>query len=235
MDTGRTEALVGVRDILKYSDPDIAEENGNGADTAYYYNILALPGISDFYQHPMGIAVVADSEEVCDQALNLIEIKWEERPFILEMEDSAKPDAPKIMSEVVRQSRGAQESNIVMADKRDIGDVEKGFAEADQIIESTIKRAMNSPAGLAMVCVAQWHEDFRPRVHDRKSRHLSANPVYGLCVPSEETHHRWHSHTGRNQFDILQGSFGHLWLAYRLCLFELQRFCRKSQRPGWFV
>jgi hypothetical protein len=82
MDTSRAEALVGVRDILKYSDPDIAEENGNGADTAYYYNILALPGISDFYQHPMGIAVVADSEELCDQALNLIEIKWEERPFI---------------------------------------------------------------------------------------------------------------------------------------------------------
>jgi CO/xanthine dehydrogenase Mo-binding subunit len=105
IDTNRAKALVGVRDILKYDDPDIAEENGNGADTAYYYNILALPRISDFCQHPMEVAVVADNKEICDQALNLIEIQWEERPFILEMEDSAKPDAPKIMTEVVRQSQ----------------------------------------------------------------------------------------------------------------------------------
>ncbi len=153
MDTSRAEVLVGVRDIMKYDDPDIAEENGNGADIATYYNILALPRTSDFYQHPMGVAVVADSEELCDQALNLIEIEWEERPFILEMEDSAKPDAPKIMTEVKRLSRGAKEPNIMVADEREIGDVEAGFAEADKIIEYKIKRAMNSPAGVeAMPC-----------------------------------------------------------------------------------
>ncbi len=39
--------------------------------------------------------------------------------------------------------------------------VEKGFAEADQIIEYTIHRAMNSPAGVeAMVCVAQLRNDY---------------------------------------------------------------------------
>ena len=189
LDTSRAEALLGVRDILKYDDPDIAEENGNGADTAYYYNILALPGISDFYQHPMGVAVVADSEEICDRALHLIGIEWEERPFVLDMEDSAKPDAPKIMTEVVRQSRGAKEPNIVMADEREIGDVEAGFAEADTIIEYTIKRAMNSPAGVeAMACVARWQGDFLDLwVHDQGNPQgtLSSNPVLtGQYVPS---------------------------------------------------
>ena len=181
MDTSRAEALLGVRDILKYDDPDIAEENGNGADTAYYYNILALPGTSDFYQHPMGVAVVADSEEICDQALNSIGIEWEERPFILDMEDSAQPDAPKIMTEVVRQSRGADGPNVVTVDKREIGDVEAGFAEADTIVEYKIKRAMNSPAGVeAMACVAQWQEDFLDLwVHDQGNPQgtLSSNPV----------------------------------------------------------
>jgi hypothetical protein len=33
-----------------------------------------------------------------------MEIEWEERPFILYMEDALKPDAPKIMPEVARKS-----------------------------------------------------------------------------------------------------------------------------------
>ena len=165
MNTSRAEALVGVRDILKYDDPDIAEERGVGADTGAAYSILALPGISDFYQHPMGVAVVADSEELCDRALRLMEIKWEEQPFILEMEESAKPDAPRIMPEAeitgfgFGQSKGG--SNVVRTEEREIGSVEKGFAEADKILDYTIKRSMNSPAGVeAMACVAQWRDDY---------------------------------------------------------------------------
>ncbi len=70
-----------------------------------HYNIFTLPGISDFYQHPMGLVVVADSEEICDQALKLIKIEWEERPFVLDFEEALKPDAPKIWSEVERLRR----------------------------------------------------------------------------------------------------------------------------------
>jgi CO/xanthine dehydrogenase Mo-binding subunit len=223
IDTSRAEALVGVRDILKYDDPDIAEENGNGADTAASYNILALPGISDFYQHPMGVAVVADSEEVCDRALNLIGIEWEERPFILEMEDSAKPDAPKIMTEVKRLYRGAKEPNIVMTDEREIGDIDAGFAEADKIIEYKIKRAMNSPAGVeAMACVARWHEDFLDLwVHDQgiPQGTLSSNPVLmGQYVPSGGSHPSLaftHWSKIRVQYPYQGSWFGGIaWLAY---------------------
>jgi CO/xanthine dehydrogenase Mo-binding subunit len=165
LDTTRAEALVGVRDILKYDDPDIAEERGVGTDTGAAYSILALPGTSDFYQHPMGVAVVADSEELCDRALRLMEIEWEERPFILEMEESAKPDAPRIMPEAEVTSfgfgRSNNGSNVVRTEEREVGSVEKGFSEADKILDYTIKRGMNSPAGVeAMVCVAQWKKDY---------------------------------------------------------------------------
>jgi CO/xanthine dehydrogenase Mo-binding subunit len=159
IDTSRAEALVGVRDILKYNDPDVATENLTGTDALY--NILTLPGISDFYQHPMGVVVVADSEEICDQALRLIRIAWEERPFVLDMEESLKPTAPKIMSEVERLKATAREPNTIMIEQVDIGDIEKGFAEADKIIEYKIRRATNSPAGVeAMACVAQWRGEF---------------------------------------------------------------------------
>jgi CO/xanthine dehydrogenase Mo-binding subunit len=161
MDTSKAEALTGVRDILKFDDADIALENSTGGYCASQYNILTLPGTSDFYQHPMGVVVVADNEEICDRALRLIEIQWEEQPFILDMEESLKPDAPKIMPEVLRLNRQAKDPNTLLTKTTEIGDVQKGFAEADKIMEYTLTRATNSVAGVeAMACVVQWRGDF---------------------------------------------------------------------------
>ena len=161
MDIGEARALPGVRDVLRYDDPDIAVDNVTGCSSASRYNILTLPGTSDFYQHPMGAAVVADSEEICDRALRRIKIKWEERPFVLDMEESLKPDAPRIMDEVMRLDPTAAEPNLIQTAEAEIGDVKKGFSEADKIIEYQIQRAVNTPAGVeAMVCIAQWRGDF---------------------------------------------------------------------------
>jgi CO/xanthine dehydrogenase Mo-binding subunit len=162
MDTIEARALTGVRDILTYDDPDIAEDNAQGIEpAARAYNILTLPRTGDFYQHPMGVAVVADTEEICDRALKRIKIQWEERSFVLDMQESLKPGAPKIMSEVKRLLPTAKEPNTVATEEVEIGDVKKGFAEADKVIEYTIKRAWNTPAGVeALSCVAQWQGDF---------------------------------------------------------------------------
>jgi len=193
MDTTEAASMVGVRDILKYDDPDIAGDGGAGTDAAGSYSILTMPGISDFYQHPMGVAVVADSEEVCDRALRSIRVEWEERPFILDMEESARPDAPRIMPEVTPMMRfafgGAASggANIVSTEQREFGSVDKGFAEADRVIEYKIRRAVNSPAGVeAMVCVAHWKDDRLDLwVHHQSNpqRNLSAQ-ASGMGMPS---------------------------------------------------
>ena len=95
IDTSQAKALPGVRDILTFDDPDIKYDSGTGAwyEVSGMCNLRSLSGTSDFYNHPMGVAVVADSEEICDRALRLMKIEWEERPFILDMEESAKPNA----------------------------------------------------------------------------------------------------------------------------------------------
>jgi xanthine dehydrogenase molybdenum-binding subunit len=161
MDVSQAKALDGVRDILKYDDPDIAEDNASGVEpAARQYNILTLPGTSDFYQHPMGVVVVADSEEICERALKLIKVQWEEQSFVLDMEESLKSDAPKVMPQVARLNPKAKEPNTVMTEEFEHGDVKKGFAEADKVIEYTVRRAWNTPAGTeAMSCVAQWRGD----------------------------------------------------------------------------
>lgn len=161
MDTAKAQALTGVRDIIRFDDPDIKFENSTGGYCSGNYNILTLPSTGDFYQHPMGVVVVADNEEICDQALRLVEIEWEELPVVLDMEKSLKPDAPRIMPEVLRLNSSARDPNTVLTRSTDIGDVEKGFAEADKIIEYTFTRGPNTVAGVeGMACVAQWKGDF---------------------------------------------------------------------------
>lgn len=163
IDTREAEKLIGVRDIMKFDDPDIAYENCTypGFEVSRNYNLLTLPRTSEFSQHPMGVAVVADTEEICDQALRLIKIEWAEQPFILDMEEALKPDAPKIMPEVMFMNPSAKEPNTVLTDRAEFGDVEKGFKEADKVIEYSITRERNTTAGVEpMVCVAQWRGDF---------------------------------------------------------------------------
>ena len=161
MDTQTAASLEGVRDVLRFDDPDIEFDNVTGCSSASRYNILTLPGVGDFYQHPMGAAIVADREEICDQALRLVKITWEEKPFVLDMEESLKSTASRIMPEVLRLDPTAREPNTVQTEEFEMGDVEKGFADADKTIEYQIKRAVNSPAGVeAMVCIAQWRGEF---------------------------------------------------------------------------
>jgi hypothetical protein len=55
----------------------------------------------------------------------------------------------------------ARDPNTVIADKEEFGNVEKGFAEADRIIDYKFRREFNSVAGVEpAVCVAQWRGDF---------------------------------------------------------------------------
>jgi CO/xanthine dehydrogenase Mo-binding subunit len=224
IDTSGAEALQGVRDILKYSDADIVNDSQTGPwyEISGNYDILTLPGTANFFQHPMGVAVVADSEEICDRALRLIKIEWEERPFILNMEESIKPNAVKIMPEVIRTNSKAREPNIVLVDDQEIGNVEKGFDEADEIIEYEIKREMNTPAGVeAPVCVAQWRGEFL----DLWVHHQDI-PQWFLIHPSNAREKpvpplaEWSKITVTMPF---QGSMfgGFCWLAYSACFTRL--------------
>jgi xanthine dehydrogenase molybdenum-binding subunit len=63
--------------------------------------------------------------------------------------------------------------NIITSEEMEVGDVEAAFKEADKVIEYTIHRAMNSPAGVeAMACVAQWRGDYLDVwVHHQENPH----------------------------------------------------------------
>lgn len=75
-----------------------------------------------------GVALVAaDSEKTAQEALKLIEVAYEPLPAIFDPRDALKEGAPKIH----------EKGNLLSYNKLRKGDLEKGFAEADVIIERT--------------------------------------------------------------------------------------------------
>jgi xanthine dehydrogenase molybdenum-binding subunit len=91
------------------------------------------------------------------------------------MEESLKPDAPKIWTEALRFQPTAMEPNRYITREQEVGDVKKGFAEADKVLEYTIKRAPNTTAGVeAIAFVANWRGEFLDVwVHSQSLLHSS--------------------------------------------------------------
>lgn len=105
-------------------------------------------------------AVAATSEEIADKAIALIEVEYEPLPAAITLEDAMKAGAPVI------HDNGLEGNRVVpdMLFKR--GDVEKGFAEADVIVEGTYACGRPQPAYMEPnVCVAQWDGNDKLTLH----------------------------------------------------------------------
>ncbi|MFC7517954.1 xanthine dehydrogenase family protein molybdopterin-binding subunit [Herbaspirillum sp. GCM10030257] len=99
-----------------------------------------------------GVAVVAAvSEEIAEKAIGLIEVEYEELPAVFTVEEAQRPDAPLIHD---REPGG----NLVLPPAIFTrGNVEKGFAEADFILEGEYEGGRPTPAYMEPnVCTCQW-------------------------------------------------------------------------------
>jgi xanthine dehydrogenase molybdenum-binding subunit len=155
MDTRRAEALPGVRAVLRYDDPELPR----AADLGGHQPSLepVIPRIARFQGQEVGAAVAADSEAIAEQALTLIDVEWEERPFVLDPEAALAPDAPLANPEVLPRGNHYNED---LFDVIEQGDVKQGFAEADAIIEFDSRRRLHTWAAPERPCgVFRWNGD----------------------------------------------------------------------------
>jgi xanthine dehydrogenase molybdenum-binding subunit len=83
--------------------------------------------------------VAATTEEAAQEALGLIDVKYEVLPAVFEMEDALKPDAPQLYNEYPGNivTPGVPFFGPKNLKEVVMGDVEKGFAEAEVITEGT--------------------------------------------------------------------------------------------------
>ncbi len=165
MDTSRAEALPGVRAILRYDDPELPSETDLGGHAPS--SVPVLPRVAHFEGEEVGAAVAADTGAIAEEALRLIEIEWEQRPFVLDVEQALKPEAPLANPEEYPDGNHYNEGFM---DVEELGDVEKGLAEADVIVEFTSRRRVHTWVGPERPCgVFKWNGEY-PEVWVKQQR-----------------------------------------------------------------
>ncbi len=172
MDTNRAAALAGVRAILRYDDPELpsAADLGGHAPSS----VPVLPQVAHFEGEEVGAAVAADTEAIAEEALRLIEVEWEHRPFVLDVEEASKPDAPLANPEEYPDGNYYSQGFL---DVDEQGDMEKGFAEADVIVEFTSRRRLHTWLGPERPCgVFKWNGEY-PEVWVKQQRPMVSKRV----------------------------------------------------------
>jgi putative selenate reductase molybdopterin-binding subunit len=165
IDATRARQLKGVAAVLTWQDiPRVVYSTAGQSDP--------IPGPLDTFSldHRVRFVgdrvamVAAETPEIAEQALHLIDVQYEILPAILDSRESMDPNAIRIHdeSEYVNFADSNPERNLAAHIRIDIGDVEKGFAEADEIFEGEYEVPKVQQAHIEPhVCLTYWDEDDR--------------------------------------------------------------------------
>jgi CO/xanthine dehydrogenase Mo-binding subunit len=166
IDTSRAAALPGVKAVVTSADfPEQKFEYVGPERIAQNFwhmtrNIMARE--KALYEGHAMAAVAATSKAIADEALSLIVVDYEVLPHVIDVDEAMKPDAPLLFPDLI--TRGVEPppkpSNISKRVEYQLGDVEAGFAAADEIVEMSFKTA---PVHQAYIepqgCVARCDAD----------------------------------------------------------------------------
>ncbi len=139
LDVSKARALAGVACVLTSSDlpnarlvTDMPGQTGQAQRRGSDVPVLAIESVR-FIGEPIAL-IAAETEAIAEQALRLIEIEYEATPGIFDPEDGLKPGAP-----VLHVAAQPGDDNKVGKWKIRKGDLERGFARADLIVENTFR------------------------------------------------------------------------------------------------
>ncbi len=139
IDTSKAEAMTGVKAVVTAKDivdfpVDKSVMLGIQDMRWMCRNVMAREKAL-FHGHPVA-AVAATSQSIAAAACKLIVVEYEVLPHAIDIEDAIAPGAP-ILHEFNKFD--GKPSNIAGKLEHKLGDVDKGFAEADVIVERSFK------------------------------------------------------------------------------------------------
>ena len=146
IDTSKAEALPGVTAVVTSKDfpiiGNVIIDLAEGGSRLLAEHIMADKKAR--YKGHAVAAVAATSAHIAEAALDLIEVDYEVLKPVLSIKDAMADDAPLLHDnltthfKIERFARGddtGAQSNIASHIQHKLGDIEKGFAEADVILE----------------------------------------------------------------------------------------------------
>jgi len=149
IDTSKAEAHAGVKAVVTAD--DMPETNGGsvvlgegGATDIKFLQDNILASDKALYKGHAVAAVAATSPHIAEEATGLIEIDYEILPPVMDVRKAMANDAPLLHEDLKTTSLGktsAGSSNVAKHLQFQQGDIEKGFAEADEVVEKEFKTA----------------------------------------------------------------------------------------------
>ena len=128
IDTAKAEALEGVRGVATYKNTPQVRFNSTTRFFLQTPSPIENERIFDDTVRFVGdrvAAVAADTREIAEKALRLIRVEYEPLPICVDVEKALAEDAFPLHGN----------SNLAFQLEQKAGDLDKGFAEADQIFE----------------------------------------------------------------------------------------------------
>jgi len=142
IDTRKAMALPGVKAVMTGADMPDQPFTYVGPDRVqmnFWHmtrNVMAREKVL-FDGHPLA-AVAATTQAIANEALSLIEVDYEVLPHVINVDEAMKEDAPLLFEDMI--TRGVEPaptkpSNIARRSEFKAGDLDAGFALADEIVE----------------------------------------------------------------------------------------------------
>jgi CO/xanthine dehydrogenase Mo-binding subunit len=180
IDTLKAAAVPGVKAVVTCADfPEQKFEYVGPERVAVNFwhvtrNIMAREKV--LYEGHAVAAVAATSKAVADQALSLIEVDYEVLPHVIDVEAAMKPDAPLLFPDLITRGVDPAPTKSTNISKRlefKIGDVEAGFAAADEIVEMSFKTAPVHQGYIEpQACVARFDADGQGEIWSSSQGHF---------------------------------------------------------------
>src|SRR2546425_626441 len=163
IDVSQARALPGVHAVLSYKDVPRIPYTTAGQS-------WPEPGPHDQYCLDYRVrfvgdrvaAVAAETAEIAEQALKLIKVDYEILPALLDPRKAMDPDAPRLHPEPESYRIHDASRNIAAHLHAEVGDVERGFAESDLVVEGEyiVPKVQQTPIENHIV-ITYWDEDDR--------------------------------------------------------------------------
>jgi CO/xanthine dehydrogenase Mo-binding subunit len=148
IDTSKAEALPGVRAVVTGADIPEPEDKvldlGEGAVNPRFLALNVLADEKVLYQGHAVAAVAATSQQVAEEAIKLIEVEYEPLPVVLDVREAMKESAPLLHESVRTKELGKsldRPSNVAEHFRHELGDLEKGWREAEVVVEREVTTA----------------------------------------------------------------------------------------------
>jgi CO/xanthine dehydrogenase Mo-binding subunit len=172
IDTSKAEALEGVQAVVTAADfPAVTDKVvnvGEGTGSLKYLRDNVLASDKALYKGHAVAGVAAASPHIAEEALGLIDVQYEVLPSVLTAPDGMKEGAPLLHDDLRTSELGEKTdrpSNLAEHFQHVNGDVERGFAEADVVVERefstvTVHQGYIEPQN----ATALWNEDGRVHI-----------------------------------------------------------------------